>query len=135
MAALRERTLHLYGVDEYLRDRIPDAAARAEAIKRQARAWGEQFDPNGMIVLAEAAQRHDVTAQLHRIKAWVQFVLSRTDKVFPPSTGPAAMQAFAEAGVRAEYFEIDSNYGHHAAGADSAKWAPVLARFLNEVAA
>jgi homoserine O-acetyltransferase len=135
MAALRERTMRLYGADEYLRDRFPDEAQREEAIRRQARAWGGAFDPNGMITLAAAAERYDVTEDLHRITARVLFVLSRTDKVFPPSIGPVAMQAFAAAGVPATYFELDSRHGHHAAGSDWAMWAPVLERFLNEVAA
>lgn len=134
MAALRLRTLHRYGVNEYMAHRIADEAARAAAIRRQAETWGAEFDGNGMIALAEAAQRYDVASGLSRIKARVQFVLSRTDKLFPPSLRAPTMRAFADAGVRAEYFEIDSNYGHHAAGSDSAKWAPALARFIDEVA-
>ncbi len=135
MAALRERTMRVYGADEYLRARYPDEAQRGEAIRRQARSWGEAFDPNAMIALAGAAERYDVTGLLHRITAPVLYVLSRTDQVFPPSLAPEAMRAFAAAGVRATYFEIDSDHGHHAAGSDSAKWAPVLGRFVNEVAA
>jgi homoserine O-acetyltransferase len=135
MAAMRLRTLHLYGVNEYMRDHIPDEAAREAAIRRQADSWGRAFDPNSMIALAEAAQRYDVSTGLARIKARVQFVLCRTDKLFPPSLAPATMKAFADAGVRAEYVEIDSEHGHHASGSAAQKWSADLERFIAEVAA
>jgi homoserine O-acetyltransferase len=40
------------------------------------------------------------------------------------------MAKLKDAGVAAEYFEIDSEFGHQASGADWAKWGPVLKRFL-----
>jgi homoserine acetyltransferase len=40
------------------------------------------------------------------------------------------MQLFREAGVDAEYFEIDSENGHTAASTDAKVWAPTLRRFL-----
>jgi homoserine acetyltransferase len=43
------------------------------------------------------------------------------------------MAALHAAGVEATYEELDSPYGHLAPGADAAKWAPVLARFLAEL--
>lgn len=134
MAELRLRTLHRYGVPEAMADRIADPVAREAAIRRQAETWGAEFDPNGMIALGEAAQRYDAEAGLSRIKARVQYVLCRTDKLFPPSLREPTMRAFAAAGVRAEYVEIDSEHGHHASGSASAKWAPDLARFIDEVA-
>ena len=133
MARLREQTMRDYAIDEFLRDRIPDPVARETEIKRQAFAWAEAFDPNSMIALAQATQGFDASQDLRHIKARVQLVLSRTDKLFPPSIAPGVMEAFAQAGVRAEYFELDSRYGHHAAGTDSAKWAPELDRFLREL--
>jgi homoserine O-acetyltransferase len=135
MAAMRLRTLHLYGVNEAMRDRIVDDAAREATIRRQAESWGRAFDPNGMIALAEAAQRYDVSTGLARIKARVQFVLCRTDKLFPPSLARETMKAFADAGLRAEYVEIDSEHGHHASGSAAQKWAADLKRFIAEVAA
>jgi homoserine O-acetyltransferase len=35
-----------------------------------------------------------------------------------------------KAGVTASYFEIDSELGHLASGADAAKWAPALREFM-----
>jgi homoserine O-acetyltransferase len=40
------------------------------------------------------------------------------------------MAQLGGADVTAEYFEIDSERGHLASGADAAKWAPALRRFL-----
>ena len=34
------------------------------------------------------------------------------------------------AGVTADYFEIDSDFGHSASGLDAAKWAPRLKAFM-----
>ena len=65
-----------------------------------------------------------------RIRARVLYVLSRTDKIFPPSLAPEVMGKLQAAGVEAEYFEIDSELGHAASGLDGAKWGPRLAEFL-----
>ena len=40
------------------------------------------------------------------------------------------MQALGEAGVKARYFEIDSDLGHSSSGREHAKWSPVLREFL-----
>ena len=58
------------------------------------------------------------------------YVLSRTDGLFPPGLAPGVMDALRKAGVDASYFEIDSDKGHLASGADAAKWAPALRDFM-----
>jgi homoserine acetyltransferase len=63
-------------------------------------------------------------------KAKVLYVLSRTDKLFPPSIAPDVMAKLKAAGVSADYFEIDSDFGHSASGLDAAKWAPRLKIFM-----
>ena len=78
--------------------------------------------------------RYDLASHLSRIKARILYVLSRTDALFPPSLAPEVMGGLAAAGVAAEYFEIDSDFGHLASGLDAAKWAPKLALFLEELA-
>ena len=45
------------------------------------------------------------------------------------------MQALRGAGVEAAYFEIDSDKGHLASGADAGKWAPALRDFMRRVGA
>jgi homoserine O-acetyltransferase len=43
------------------------------------------------------------------------------------------MQSLRKAGVDATYFEIDSDQGHLASGADAAKWAPALREFMQRL--
>ncbi len=119
MLAIRVETLKGYGMN------APDAA-----IERLASVWAEQFDANSLLILARAMEAYDVTADLHRIRVPVLYVLSRTDALFPPSLAPEVMQMLRSAGVAAEYFEIDSDKGHLASGADAAKWAPALRQFM-----
>jgi len=63
----------------------------------------------------------------------VLYVLSRTDALFPPSLAPGVIGSLRQAGVEASYFEIDSEHGHLASGADAAKWAPALREFMLRV--
>ena len=41
------------------------------------------------------------------------------------------MQGFSAAGVDADYFLLDSDYGHSASGSDAHKWAPRLRMFMD----
>lgn len=127
MTAIREETLRRYGAEEALAGKVPDVAAE---ITRQARAWAGQFDGHSLVVLARALVGLDMTPDVGRIRAKVLFVISRTDSIFPPSLKDSVMPALAGAGVDATYFEIDSEHGHLASGADAAKWAPALRAFL-----
>jgi homoserine O-acetyltransferase len=130
MTPIRIETLVNYGIHELLAADLPDPTARQVEIERMARKWAMEFDANSLIVLGRAMSRFNLQNELGQIKARVLFVLSRTDKVFPPSIAPEAMSRLQAAGVRAEYFEIDSELGHAASGLDGAKWAPKLAEFM-----
>ena len=55
------------------------------------------------------------------------------DPTFPPSIAPDVMAKLKAAGVDATYFEIDSDKGHLASGADWQKWDQVLRDFLNRL--
>jgi homoserine acetyltransferase len=58
-------------------------------------------------------------------------MLSRTDRIFPPSLAPGVMAALEKAGVQASYFEIDTDLGHVASGPEWAKWGPTLRTFMD----
>jgi homoserine O-acetyltransferase len=133
MTRLREDTLRRYGIDESLAARLPDKAARDAEILKMARTWAEAFDGHSLLALGRAMNRYDVRPDLAKIRARVLYVLSRTDKLFPPSLAAEVMPALAAAGVDATYEEIDSEHGHLASGSDSAKWEPALRRFLAEL--
>jgi homoserine O-acetyltransferase len=130
LAEMRVATLKRYGIDEQLADKFPDKQAREAEIKQRAETWSKVFDANSLVVLRKASVRFDAEKDMAKIKAKVLYVLSRTDKVFPPTIAPDVMAKLKAAGVSADYFEIDSDFGHSASGLDAAKWAPRLRAFM-----
>jgi homoserine O-acetyltransferase len=133
LVRLRVDTLKLYGIEEQLAASHPDPAAREAEIQRRARDWATGFDANALVVLRRANIRFDVEPLFGRIRARVLYVLSRTDRIFPPSLFARVMPRLAAAGVAAESFEIDTDKGHSSGGADAAKWAHVLRRFMDSL--
>ena len=119
---------------EHLAAAFPDPVAREAEIERVARKWASEFDANALITLGRASARFNVEEDLSRIQARLLYVLSRTDEIFPPALAPGVMAKLRDAGVRAEYVEIDSALGHAAPGLDGAKWAPQLAAFMAQKA-
>jgi homoserine O-acetyltransferase len=130
---IRSATLKTYGIETRLRDTMSDPAEIEAAIREEAARWARGFDANSLLILARALRSFDVTAELGKIKAKVLYVLSRTDKLFPPELAPRVMAALKAAGVDADYFLLDSDYGHTASGRDWAKWAPRLRAFMESL--
>jgi homoserine O-acetyltransferase len=133
MVQIRIATLKTYGIETRLRDTMDDPEEIEAAIRDEATRWAEGFDANSLIILAKALRGFDVTAQFSRIRSKVLYVLSRTDKLFPPELAPAVMQGLKAAGVDADYFLLDSEYGHSASGRDAHKWAPRLRQFMESL--
>jgi homoserine O-acetyltransferase len=131
---LRINSLSRFGIDSVLAQRIPDEADRAHELRRMAQGWATQFDANSLLILMKAMASFNVVDRLHRIRAPLLYVLSRSDALFPPSLAPKILQQLKDAGVRAQYFEIDSDYGHFASSVDAAKWTPTLRAFLRDAA-
>ncbi len=134
MTDFRVATLKCYGIEAELASRFPDPAGRESEIRRMAAQWASEFDPNSLIVLAQARTHFDAAKDLAKIHAKLLYVLCRTDKLFPPTLAPEVMAALKTAGVDAAYFEIDSDKGHLASGLDWAKWAPALEHLLQRLA-
>jgi len=134
MIQIRTATLKTYGIETRLRDTMSDPVEIEAAIREEAARWAEGFDANSLIILAKALRSFDVTAQFAKIRAKVLYVLSRTDKLFPPELAPAVMDGLKGAGVDADYFLLDSDYGHSASGRDAHKWAPRLREFMERLA-
>jgi homoserine O-acetyltransferase len=127
---MRVETLTRYGFNEILMARFPDADARRAEIRRMAAQWARDFDGNSLVALRRAAVRYDAERDFGKLRAKVLYVLSRTDKLFPPSIAPGVIDKLKAAGVDARYFEIDTEFGHSASGREWAKWAPALREFL-----
>lgn len=130
MTQIRIGTLKTYGIETRLRATMSDPEQIEAAIRDEATRWAKGFDANSLLILAKALRGFDVTAQLGKIKSKVLYVLSRTDKLFPPELAPAVMPALKAAGVDADYFLLDSELGHSASGLDAHKWAPRLREFM-----
>jgi homoserine O-acetyltransferase/O-succinyltransferase len=130
MTQIRMATLKTYGIETRLRDTLSDPAEIEAAIRQEAADWATGFDANSLLILAKALRGFDTTKKFSQIKAKVLYVLSRTDKLFPPELAAAVMPALKMAGVDADYFLLDSEYGHVASGRDWQKWAPRLREFM-----
>lgn len=130
MTGFRVETLKRYGIEAELAARFPEAAAREAEIRRMAAQWANEFDPNSLIVLAQARAHLDTVKDFAKIRAKLLYVLCRTDQLFPRALAPQVMEQLRSAGVDVTYFEIDSDKGHLASGLDWAKWAPALRQFL-----
>jgi homoserine O-acetyltransferase/O-succinyltransferase len=133
LTEIRIATLKSYGIEARLRDTMSDPAQIEAAIREEATRWARGFDANSLLILAKALRTFDVTAQFNKIKAKVLYVLSRTDELFPPELAPGVMQRLKAAGVDADYFLLDSEYGHSASGRDAHKWAPRLRAFMERL--
>jgi homoserine O-acetyltransferase/O-succinyltransferase len=130
---IRINTLKTYGIETRLRDTLSDPDEIEQAIRDEATRWAEGFDANSLLILAKALRTFDVTGELAKIKAKVLYILSRTDKLFPPELEQQVMPALKAAGVDADYFLLDSDYGHSASGRDWQKWAPRLREFIESL--
>jgi len=132
MTEIRVETLKLFGIEATLAEKFPEPAAREAEIRRIAEKWAGNWDANSLIILRRATLGYDTMPDFPKIKAKLLYVLSRTDKLFPPTIAPDTMKALKDAGVDARYFEIDSEFGHYAGNTDLdwAKWAPALREFL-----
>ncbi len=124
MTQLRIDTLTRYGL-----------AKSAEELQRIASAWAEVFDANSLFILGRAMEAYDIVKDYGKIRVPVLYVLSTTDALFPPTLAPGVIAGLQAAGVDATYFELESEHGHLASGADAAKWAPALRAFIAKLEA
>ena len=130
LTEMRVATLRRYGIEDQLAAKFPDKAEREAEILRRAQTWAKSFDANSLVVLRKASVHFDAQKDFPKIRAKLLYVLSRTDKVFPPTIAPNVMAELRAANVTADYFEIDSDFGHSASGLDASKWAPRLNSFM-----
>jgi homoserine O-acetyltransferase len=134
MIDMRVATLKRCGIEAPLMAEFPDKDAREAEIRRRAEPWARAFDGNSLIVLRRASVGFDTRPMFKDIKAKVLYVLSSTDRVFPPEIAPRTMDALKAAGVDATYVLVDSIHGHSGATVDADKWLPDLKAFMDRVA-
>jgi homoserine O-acetyltransferase len=132
MENIRYNTLTRYGMDSVLSGELSDKKSRDRAVRENSRLWAKEFDAHSLLVLGRASARFSVESDLESIRARVLLILARTDDLFPPSLAVDSMRLLTNAGVVADYFEIDTEYGHSSSGTDAAKWSKRLESFLDE---
>ncbi len=110
----RVQTLRHYGLERLYAERLADPQACAAALIGAARGWAEHFDPNSMVVLAEAASRFDARPRVRDIRARLLLVQCTTDAIFPPEAATTALLEQVAGPVR--FHALDSPYGHMAPG-------------------
>jgi homoserine O-acetyltransferase/O-succinyltransferase len=133
MTTLRVEMLREYGAEAGLTARGVSAADMPGELLKLAAPWARQFDPHSLIVLLRAARQLTLAEHLDRVRAKVLYLLSSTDRLFPPSLATRVMGAFEHAGVDASYRLLESARGHRASHEDAALWAPDLRRFLGSL--
>jgi homoserine O-acetyltransferase len=133
LAAKRIGGMHVFGADAALAARFPDPERRKAEIARLAQAWAQVFDANSLLIVGRAMAAFDVRDRLSAIRVPLLHVLSRSDRLFPATLGPAIMKEMRAAGIDARFFEIDSDHGHFASSTDAGKWAEPLRAFLAEI--
>jgi homoserine O-acetyltransferase/O-succinyltransferase len=133
LTKLHINRLKRYGIEAVLAANYPDPETRAARIHKLAETWARTFDAHSLVVLRKASVRFDAERDFAQLRAKVLYVLSRTDKLFPPALAPTVLEKLHTAGVEATYVEINSDFGHLASGRDAVQWAPALQAFLQRL--
>jgi homoserine O-acetyltransferase len=133
LMSIRIETLKRYGVEAILGTKYTDPDERESLIRQRAEAWARQFDAHSLVVLRRASVHFNAQQHFNTMRAKVLYVISRTDRLFPPAMGQRVMDRLRTAGIDATYVEIDSDYGHLASGREAEQWAPALRTFLDRL--
>ncbi|HEX5081666.1 MAG TPA: homoserine O-acetyltransferase [Blastocatellia bacterium] len=98
-----------------------------------------RFDANSYLIITKAmdnfhpARGYDSErAALERLKARVLTVGISSDWLFPPEEVKALAERMKDAGVDAEYAELQSTHGHDGFLAEPDAFAPIVRRFLSK---
>ena len=135
MIQIRSATLKTYGIETRLRTTMSDSEEIEAAIRDEAMRWARGFDANSLIILAKALRGFDVTPRFGDIKAKVLYVLSRTDRLFPPEIAPGVMQALAKAPASTPTISCSTaSMGIRRPASTPHKWAPRLRLFMERLA-
>lgn len=134
MTELRIEMLREYGAESGLTARGVTSEDMPNTLRELALPWAQQFDPNSLLVLLRAAKDLSLADKLQRIRAKVLYLLSSSDRLFPPEIATSVTEALHQAGVDITYRLIDSNRGHRASHEDAAKWSSDLKNFLKIIA-
>lgn len=110
-----------------------------EYLDEEGRKLVHRFDANSYVCVSRAIDLHDVSRgrgtmddAFRRIRARCLLIGIRTDFLFPPATVQATLAQLKQAGVSADYWEMDSEYGHDAFLEEQIKLEAPLRELLSE---
>ncbi len=98
----------------------------------QGKVFQDRFEIESYDVITKMMDLFEITdAEIERVKCDVAFVGISSDWLFPAEDVRALSDRFARRGVRARYFEIESEDGHDAFLSDVGATSDVLRQILN----
>ncbi len=131
-ALKRLRLTHLR--DLYTRDwlshRFEDLFAAERALEQEAMTFARTFDPWCYLTLCRVMASADLTQELKGVRGRALVVSCATDEFAFPSRMQDTYHALSAAGVKARYYEIQSEAGHRAPYLEPKKLLTVLAELL-----
>lgn len=100
-----------------------------------------RFDANSYLIITKAMDNFNPSrgheserSALERVKARVLMVGISSDWLFPPQEVKALAEKMKDAGVDAEYAELQSSHGHDGFLAEPDAFAPIVRGFLSKAA-
>ena len=129
LTEMRVEALKRWGIEAVLKQDYPDPTERAAEIRKRAQEWAQKWDANSSVILRRATIGFDTVPDFPKIKAKLLYVLCRSAVAFPPTIAPWYLRALKDAGVDAQYFEIDSDFGHMQAVSNTPNGRPRCASF------
>ena len=127
---LRRDTMASYGMEAVLAARGVAEEDRPQRCRELAAMWAREFDARSLVVLLKAALAFDVRDRMAQVRADVLYVISDTDRLFPPDASLLACMRQAQGKRPTRYVEMRSDLGHMASGMDHALWSEALAELL-----
>jgi len=114
-----EKLSHRYNVSGYL--------------DYQGEIFIRRFDANSYLIISKAMDNFDLGCEdLQRIKAKVLMVGISSDWLFPAADVFALTRRMQDAGVNAQYLELESEHGHDAFLANADLLVPLVKQFLHQ---
>ncbi|MHB8873075.1 MAG: alpha/beta fold hydrolase [Myxococcaceae bacterium] len=133
MKKLRIEHLRRVYSRDYLAAEFADLFAAERHLEAEAEAFSETFDANCYAQLCAAYAAADLTDCLERVSAPVLLIAGSTDAIAPPSRVRDTYHLLTAAGVKARYYELQSDGGHATLLSDAGRLKAPITDFLSRV--
>jgi homoserine O-acetyltransferase len=127
-----EHLRRLYSRD-YLASTYSDLFSAERHLEAEADGFAEAFDANCYASLCAAYASADLTECLAKIAAPVLLITSSSDAIAPPSRVRDTYHLLTAGGVKARYYELQSDGGHATLLTEAARLKGPIADFLSRL--